>query len=206
MGVSHIWYDPNIRISHQTWQNWREITTHDIDTQLDILDDLCTQLRYGLDQCFQLVSYQRWDLGRDNRDPWLWAGPLARKMTEFVQTPGPEESVTMVYEFQMNANNISRSIGNMLVYHFALACPQATIYRIQPALKNKICIGGVAHYDFLKAKSSNYGANKAHSVALFLKLLQLLGMPAPQDKKLDDIADSVIQALAYIRVLKNGAR
>lgn len=194
MGVSHIWYDKNIIIPTTLWDEYKIIDQYQLEDQVAILEDMMNVLRVGLDNCFKVIKCERWDLGSNNRDPWQWAIPLAQKLSGWITHPPG----IMIYEFQMNANNISRSIGNMIVYHFMANHPSTRVVRIQPSLKNQLCIGGHLLTNYLKQYTSTYKANKVHSTQIMRWVFQRFGWTLPTGK-LDDIADSITQTLAYIK-------
>lgn len=109
-----------------------------------------------------------------------------------------EKEVVVLIEYQMNANVGSNAIFNMIVYHYAGHYP---IEVIPPTWKNTICLHPMlSHSKFLGACSSNYSANKQHCKYNMIYLLTMIGrmdmISGIKNKNLDDISDTLCQALA----------
>ncbi len=107
-------------------------------------------------------------------------------------------------ENQMGPNTKSNIISAQIIYH--LSKYDIDIKLIGPTLKNKIIVGGEEsrHSNFLEARKTNYAANKSHSRFCFNKLMEHLNITNMitenniKKANVDDIADSVLQGLAYV--------
>lgn len=75
-------------------------------------------------------------------NPWEFA-PNLKSLMRTLESP---DTTHMVYEFQMNDNDKSRAIGNMLVYEYS----DLDIIRVQPAQKNTVSFGPLSKSDFIK--------------------------------------------------------
>lgn len=109
-----------------------------------------------------------------------------------------ENEIIVIIEYQLNANVGSNAIFNMIVYHYSGRYP---IEVIPPTWKNTICLHpSLSHSEFLGRSSSNYKANKDHCKYNMLYLLTMThrmdAIEGIKNKNLDDIADSLCQALA----------
>lgn len=110
------------------------------------------------------------------------------------------ENVLILIEYQMNANHLSNSILNMIVYHYAGRYP---VEIIKPTWKNTIALADhLKLSDFLAVSSSNYKANKSHTRENMLYFLQARDkMDMIQNVKKsnqDDIADTLCQMIAHM--------
>lgn len=113
-------------------------------------------------------------------------------------------------EYQLNANQKSNLISSQIMYHFTkytivnTKTYSSEIQLVGPSLKNKIIIGDEKgnYSNFIEKNQTNYAANKSHTRFNFLRLIKQLGKePMIKDikkKNIDDIADSVLQGLAYV--------
>lgn len=107
--------------------------------------------------------------------------------------------VIVLIEYQMNANHGANAIFNMLMYHYAGRYP---IHVMKPSWKNTIALHpSLTLSKFLGTAGSNYRANKNHTRYNMLYLLTMIdrldlikGIKAANQ---DDIADTLMQALAY---------
>ena len=109
------------------------------------------------------------------------------------------EKVCVLIEYQMNANHMSNAIFNMIMYHYAGRYP---IEVMKPSWKNTIALHPkLTLSNFLATSSSNYGANKMHTRCNMIYLLTMIDkLDMIKDiakKNQDDIADTLMQALAY---------
>lgn len=160
MGVIKVDYDFSqlINLTNLTHLNKENLLQKSLKDQLDYLENLVQHISQELDRIIHIRDMAIWDLGKESKNPWEWAPVLADYLIKF-----SEPKSTMIYEFQMQDNIISRSIGNMLVYHYsfvaraALSPPllqktsfiqkfepqtQISIKRVQPAQKNKVVLVG----------------------------------------------------------------
>lgn len=132
----------------------------------------------------------------------------------------------VLIEYQMSANDKSRSISTALAYAFSPAdygfsfygthldksggpamgpadsAPPTTVELVGPALKGKIYFGSAGHlHDFRKKYMGNYAGNKAHAKYNFLKWLDdnsTRDLIAGIPKaNLDDVADSFLMGYAW---------
>lgn len=107
-------------------------------------------------------------------------------------------------ENQMGPNTKSNTISAQIIYH--LTKYNIPIELVGPTLKNKIIIGAddSNYSNFVEKRSTNYAANKAHTRFCFNRLLNYMNKShIISDNKIkkanvDDIADSVLQGLAYM--------
>lgn len=109
------------------------------------------------------------------------------------------QSVCVLVEYQMNANHGANAIFNMIVYHYSGKYP---IEVMKPSWKNTIALHPkLTLSEFLGQCSSNYSANKMHTRCNMLYLLTMIDqMDMIKDiakKNQDDIADTLMQALAF---------
>lgn len=105
----------------------------------------------------------------------------------------------VIIEFQMNANVGANAIFNMITFHYADKYP---IEIIKPSWKNTITLHPIlSHSQFLGKCSSNYQANKQHTKYNMIYLLTVIDrldmIQHIKKKNLDDIADTLLQCLAY---------
>lgn len=112
-----------------------------------------------------------------------------------------DSEVVVLIEYQMPSNHGANAILNMLTYHYAGRYP---IEIIPPTWKNTICLHpSLSHSKFLGTCSSNYSANKNHckySMIYLLTAIDRMDMIAGiKNKNLDDISDTLCQALARHR-------
>lgn len=110
------------------------------------------------------------------------------------------QNTKVLIEYQMNANQKSNAIYNMLVYHYC----NYEIITMKPALKNQIFLrDDLTLSRFLAYANNNYQANKNHSKFNFLYFIHLFKhenlIKHIKNKNLDDIADTFMQMCAYIK-------
>ncbi len=122
---------------------------------------------------------------------------LDESVKDIIQT----DNVTVLIEYQMNANHLSNAILNMIVYHYADRFP---VEIIKPSWKNTIALAPhLVLSEFLARASSNYKANKEHTRQNMLYLLEQTGrMDMIKNIKKcnqDDIADTLCQMIAFIQ-------
>lgn len=107
--------------------------------------------------------------------------------------------VAVVVEYQLNANHGSNAIFNMILYHYANIYP---IKVIKPCLKNTVSFHPkLTLSSMLAVSSTNYKANKDHTKYNMIYLLtaidQLDMIKDIKSKNLDDIADTLLQCIAF---------
>ena len=110
-----------------------------------------------------------------------------------------ESNIIVLVEYQMNANHLSNSIYNMIIYHYSNVYP---IHIMMPAKKNKIYLHPILKLStFLGYSSSNYKANKEHAKYNFLYFMILFNHEKMlidiKKNNLDDIADTFMQMIAF---------
>lgn len=110
------------------------------------------------------------------------------------------DDTTVLIEYQMNANQKSNAIYNMIIYHYC----KYEIVIMKPALKNQITLrDDLPLARFLGLASNNYQANKNHSKFNFLYFIHLFEhkdkIAHIKNKNLDDIADTFMQMCAYLK-------
>ena len=109
------------------------------------------------------------------------------------------DDVRVLIEYQLNANHGANAIFNMIVYHYAGRYP---IEVMKPSWKNTIALHPrLALSEFLGRCASNYSANKQHTKFNMLYLLTMIDkmhmIKGIANKNQDDIADTLMQALAF---------
>lgn len=136
-----------------------------------------------------------------------------------------DETYKVLLEYQMGPNDKSRNVGSQILYHYSklddgFKCTNDIGYGfnldkpsisydikiIGPSLKNKISIDKPHSY-FIQKYTKMYDANKAHSKSNLLQWVKNkkceFMLDGIKKKNLDDIADSVTMAIAWI-YLKSG--
>jgi hypothetical protein len=133
----------------------------------------------------------------------------------------------VLIEYQMSANDKSRTISNALVYAFTepdhnftfsgkylnlvgdssstslqTVTPGSTVEIVGPALKSKVYFGADGKMsNFRKKYMSNYTANKAHAKHNFKEWISLYDcseiIEGIPTKNLDDVADSFLMTYAW---------
>lgn len=110
-----------------------------------------------------------------------------------------DADVTVLIEYQMNANHLSNAIFNMILYHYAGRYP---VEVIKPSWKNTIALHSTLTLsEFLAKASSNYKANKEHTRQNMLYLLEKIDrldmIKCIKKSNQDDISDTLCQMIAY---------
>lgn len=116
------------------------------------------------------------------------------------------KKIRVLVELQPSFNDKSRAAFNQIIYEFS----NIEIYKIKimnASYKNSISLHkNLSYSNFIKKYSNNYLANKNHTkenFLYFLKTFNLLHLIKNIKKKnYDDIADSFMQAIAYIYILE----
>lgn len=124
-----------------------------------------------------------------------------RDLDESVKDIIKADNVTVLIEYQMNANHLSNAILNMIVYHYADRFP---VEIIKPSWKNTIALAPhLVLSEFLAKASSNYKANKEHTRQNMIYLLDQTGrmdmIKTIKKCNQDDIADTLCQMIAYVQ-------
>ena len=115
--------------------------------------------------------------------------------------------IKLLIELQPSFNDKSKTTFNQIIYEFC----NDDFFKIKimnASYKNKIYLSkDLIHSNFIKKYSNNYLANKNHTkenFLYFIKCFQLTHLIKKIKKKnYDDIADSFMQAMAYIYILEN---
>lgn len=123
---------------------------------------------------------------------------LKKILTEFDEHINNNKIIVLI-EYQMNANYMSNSIYNMIIYHYA---GRADIHTVFPSLKNSIYMHkNLKLSSFLATANTNYAANKDHCKYNFLYFIFIFGyadmIKHIKQKNLDDISDTFMQCLAF---------
>ena len=141
--------------------------------------------------------------GQKTKDTSIVAKATSLKETlnsfdESVQGHVAENTIVLV-EYQMNANHGANAIFNMIMYHYA---GKYRIEVVKPSWKNTIALHPLLTLSsFLGKCSSNYIANKQHTKHNMIYLLTMIDkmhmIEGIAKKNQDDIADTLMQCLAY---------
>lgn len=113
------------------------------------------------------------------------------------------DKIIVCIEYQPVFNDKSKTIYNQLIYEYSYD-PLYEIQIMSPALKNQIYFNkNLVHKEFIKKYNSGYRANKIHSKENFLYVLKIFNMLEKikkiKTKNLDDIADTFLQGIAYLK-------
>lgn len=116
------------------------------------------------------------------------------------------KKIKLLIELQPSFNDKSKTIFNQIIYEFS----SNEIYKIKimnASYKNLIYFDKtLIHSNFIKKYANNYLANKNHTkynFLYFLKSFNLMHLIKNIKKKnYDDIADSFMQIMAYVYILK----
>lgn len=97
-------------------------------------------------------------------------------------------------------NAMSTYVSKQIAHHFIMLGSRDMKF-VSPKLKQRVCLGaGLDIETFLARHKDKYRANKEHSKANFLRLLEILGLSVGQfsisHDMLDDAADSLLQIFA----------
>lgn len=134
----------------------------------------------------------------DYDNPWTTAKSLKSVLKKLNKKYGNPD--TLLYEFQMNANDKSRMISNFIAYEYSDICKD--IRRVMPTLKNKIYFHkDLKHSEFLKKNNSSYTANKKHTTANMKYYFEIFNLELPNKKKLDDMADAFMMIFTIFKEL-----
>lgn len=114
------------------------------EEELSYLESMVSDLDIKISKLVDIKILNIINLGKDT-DQHLMAQNLKIALTNL--PPSTLTNRMMIYEFQMEMNDKSRAIGNMLVYDYAL---YSKINRVQPSGKNQICLGSVTRQEFIE--------------------------------------------------------
>jgi len=111
--------------------------------------------------------------------------------------------IKLLIEFQPSFNDKSKTVFNQIIYHFSNN-NKYTIKVMNPAYKNRVCFSPLLHHSkFLQKYSNNYIANKNHTKYNFLYFIRIFNQNSLikniKKKNYDDIADSFMQIIAFIK-------
>ena len=118
------------------------------------------------------------------------------------------EIINVHVEYQMNINNCSLGVMNQFIYHYTNSELKKQKYKVKiiyPALKNKLFMHEkLKHRYFIEKYNTNYKSNKEHSKYNLLYFLYIFKkhelIKDYSLKKIDDLADSLLQSLVNLRV------
>jgi hypothetical protein len=118
-----------------------------------------------------------------------------------------DEIINVHVEYQMNINNCSLGVMNQFIYHYTNSELKKQKYKVKiiyPALKNKLFMHDkLKHKYFIEKCNSNYKSNKEHSKYNLLYFLYIFKkhelIKDYSLKKIDDLADSLLQSLVNLR-------
>jgi len=130
---------------------------------------------------------------------------LKERINEYIKQLNIDKIILLI-ELQPSFNDKSRTTFNQIIYEFGIN----NIYKIKimnPMYKNFISFNNdLKHCNFIKKYSINYLANKNHTKENFLYFLEKFNKQSLikniKKKNYDDIADSFMQIIAYIFILK----
>jgi hypothetical protein len=114
--------------------------------------------------------------------------------------------IKVLIELQPSFNDKSRAAFNQIIYEFSNK-PLYKIKIMNASYKNLISLNkNLTHSKFIQKYSNNYLANKNHTKENFLHFLKTFNLmhliKNIKKKNYDDIADSFMQAIAYIYILE----
>jgi hypothetical protein len=105
----------------------------------------------------------------------------------------------VLIEYQMCINVTSHSIQDALhMYYTPLPGDSHVVHIVHPSLKGTVSLAPHLTLDNF-ASINNYRSNKKHSTANYNEFCRVFGLQ-PNKKKRDDIADALLQALAWCSV------
>ena len=113
-----------------------------VEDELGYLESCITDMDKLISQIIDIKMFKIMNLGTEV-EQWHLATNLKSQVEAL---PYAEGSRNMIYEFQMDMNNKSQAIGNMLVYEYA---SRSEIHRVQPAQKNTVTLGNMTREKFL---------------------------------------------------------
>jgi hypothetical protein len=130
MGVAQVVFDPVIYLP--------QVRTggHTLEERIQILEAHVAHVSRCLNNIIRVDYLGVWKLGKNDselHDAWDVAPPLRTRLEKLDGKFGLPD--TLLYEFQMGANDKSRTVSTMLVYHYS---GRDTV-RIPPAVKNTLC-------------------------------------------------------------------
>ena len=118
----------------------------------------------------------------------------ARALKQFCELQDVNPDAYVLIENQSNINGGTGPVQSQLLFAFA----DANTRLVNPRRKNKISLGPSTEYRLFADKfSSTYDANKAHTTACLFVLMEIFGLKLTIDDKSDDLADAIMQMLAF---------
>jgi hypothetical protein len=130
MGVAQVTIDPVVVLPPVRTRG------HTPEESIRILEAHIEHVSWCIDNLIRVDYLGVWKLGKNDaelHDPWAVAPPLRTRLDKLDTKFGSPD--TLLYEFQMGANDKSRTVSSMLVYHYS---GKPTV-RIPPAVKNTLC-------------------------------------------------------------------
>ncbi len=164
------------------------------------------KLNSYLDSLIQPLMMNVYDLNKGSKlkDTSIHAKAISLKDTlasvdKTVDACCSDDEIVVLIEYQMNSNHTANAIFNMVMYHYAGRYP---IHTMRPSWKNTISFHPELTLSmFLARSSTNYKANKDHTKTNMLYLLTLIDkldcVSHIKKTNLDDIADTLMQAIAF---------
>lgn len=136
MGVAQVTLDLVVVIPQYRRQEFS------VEDRVTLLEAHVKHLQACINNIVQVKYIGVWRLGRDEseiKDAWEVAPPLRMRLDKMDSKYGVPD--TLLYEFQMGANDKSRMVSTMLAYHYCsrpgYTCTKTV--RIPPAVKNTLC-------------------------------------------------------------------
>lgn len=155
---------------------------------------------------FKITHVDVWDLSdgqKDRKDIITPAINLKNKISELECYDKPDY---MFYEYQMSANDKSRTMMHYMIYDYADRCE---LIKVVPAKKNKVYIDNSLKYqNFVSKYSTTYVANKKHTSSNFVRWCEIFNIDISHIKKknIDDAADAVMQVIGYFKDINKVSR
>lgn len=124
-----------------------------------------------------------------------------QNIKEIINKEAPNKHINIYIEYQLNANDKSRTIYNQLIYAFS-NYKFYNIIIVKPTLKNQIYLSNnLKHNKFIQKYNTLYNANKNHCKENFLYYIKIFNKQKHisniKKQNLDDIADAFLQCIAY---------
>lgn len=181
-----------------------------MDIYIDQLRESDDKLDMYCNDTFEFITMGVYDIidGEKSTDTSIItkAEGLKRTLMQFdeenMETINQSDNVIVLIEYQMNANHMSNAIFNMILYHYTNRFP---VHIVKPSLKNTIALHPkLVLSEFLATATTNYKANKQHTTYNMLYILSLFDrlevIKEIKKKNLDDIADTLCQAIAWHKI------
>lgn len=154
MGVAQITLDPFVVLPKIRLRGSPE-------EQVAHLEAHAAHLAACIDNLVMTTYIGVWNLASGDKeavkDAWEVAPPLRRKLGKFDAKFGMAD--TLLYEFQMGANDKSRMVSTMLAYHYSAL----QTVRIPPAVKNLMCMARQVDRTAFSARCPRISARRIKS-------------------------------------------